>query len=81
MLGVLVVTQPGGTLLFHKELAPNFGLSFADNGKQEYQPQRQQKWEPWRLGALLSSLQVYASGVTKTANGASFPAATSGTAM
>ena len=63
--GVIVVAQPGGTLLFHKELVANFGLSPpAGDGAAQQQPQR---WEPWSLGALLSSLQVYAQGVA-TAN-------------
>ena len=59
--GVIVVAQPGGTLLFHKELSPNFGLPPPDGTAQ------QRRWEPWSLGALLSSLQVYALGVA-TAN-------------
>ena len=50
--GALVVSHPGGTILFHKKLTAGFGLG------------TDRPWEPWNLAALLSAVQLYSSNLS-----------------
>ena len=53
--GVLIVSHPGGALLFHKSFSSSFGLSTTPSS---------QKWEAWNLAALLSAVQLYSANLS-----------------
>lgn len=55
LAGALVVSHPGGAILFHKSYACSFGLTSTTSKR---------KWEPWNLAALLSAVQLYASNLS-----------------
>ena len=70
MYGILIVSQPGGALLFQKKYEPNFGLSPPQTNGESSANKQQHSWEPWSLAGLLSSLQVFAATVaTQSSHG------------
>ena len=58
--GVLIVSHPGGALLFNKSFSVGFGLTHTAPGVVQVQTQ----WAAWNLAALLSAVQLYSSNLS-----------------